>query len=66
MYEMVYKGQPILVYDVYSAIKEGLVFKKKYVVLYKQEDTMVRLDLNSGIEYRVLLEYLEKGWKIFK
>ena len=66
MYEMIYKGQPILVYDVYSAIKEGLVFKKKYVTLYKQEDTMVRLDLNSGIEYRILLEYLEKGWKIFK
>lgn len=66
MYEMIYKGQPILVYDVYSAIKEGFVFKKKYVILYKQEDTMVRLDLNSGIEYRILLEYLEKGWKIFK
>ena len=56
MYEMIYKGQPILVYNVYSAIKEGLVFKKKYVTLYKQQDTMVRLDLNSGIDYRVLLE----------
>ena len=66
MYEMIYKGQPILVYDVIKAIKEGLVFKKKYVNLSNGslEDTMIRVDLNSGIEYKMLLDYLERGWKI--
>jgi hypothetical protein len=66
MFEMIYKGQPILVYDVMGAIKEGLKFKKKSITLYKgvSDDTLVRLELNSGIEYKVLLDYLECGWKI--
>lgn len=66
MYEMVFNGQPILVYDVKTAIKEGFVFRKKYVDIYKSisEDTMIRLDLNSVIQYKILLDYLDSGWKI--
>jgi len=66
MYEMLYRGQPILVYNVCEAIREGLVFKKKYVTIYNgsSEDTMIRVDLNSGIGYKILLDYLEHGWKI--
>jgi hypothetical protein len=66
MYEMLYKGKPILVYDPYKAIKEGLVFRKSQITLYKKDDdeTLVNLELRSNIQYRVLLEYLEKGWKI--
>jgi len=65
MYEMVFNGQPILVYDPYTALKEGLIFKSKTIILYKDEDTMLNLSLNTRIEYRVLLDYLERGWKIF-
>ena len=68
MYEMVYHGQPILVYDVKTAIKEGLVFKKKSLTIYKdvEDDTMVKLELNNRIQYMLLLDYLDQGWKIFK
>jgi hypothetical protein len=66
MYEMVFNGQPILVYDPYTALKEGLIFKSKTIILYKDEDTMLNLSLNTRIEYRMLVGYLENGWKIFK
>jgi hypothetical protein len=66
MYEMVYHGQPILVYDVKTAIKEGLIFKKKSLTIYKdvEDDTMIKLELNNRIQYMLLLDYLEHGWKI--
>ncbi len=67
MYEMIFKGQPILVYDPYQAIKEGLVFRVKQLTLYKSDDeTIIFLELKSTIQYRMLLDYLEKGWKIVK
>jgi hypothetical protein len=64
MYEMLYKGKPILVYDPYNAIKEGLVFRKTQITLYKGEETLISLDLKSSIQYKVLIDYLDKGWKI--
>jgi hypothetical protein len=64
---MLFMGQPILVYDVSSAIREGLVFKVKQISLYKTgEDTLFFLELKSGIHYKILLEYLDSGWKIVK
>lgn len=63
---MVFNGQNVLVYDPYTAIKEGLVFRSKSVNLYRGDETMINLSLNTRIEYRILLGYLEEGWKIFK
>lgn len=66
MYEMLLNGLPVLVYDPYTAIKEGFVFNCRSVTLYKGDNTMIKLPLNTRIEYMILLGYLEDGWGIFK